>query len=211
MIDFHKIQIKSNIFDNWKNKNEHTNLNVDNNQVKSNKEKNADISQIKENELIDIISKGQEQENYIVYYKSNNSKNPFSKKKEENKPFTSFIQNNSNISKSFNSHKSKGIYTNRTKEFLDEPNIYSIANEEEQNIINIVQPIKIKQKEIEKEKKEEKEYSLIMTCLSLFLLIKIPPVGILFFFYWMIKMHKRRMIIIILILIILVIFFSLIA
>ena len=96
-----------------------------------------------------------------------------------------------------------------SKNFFDEPYIFINRKEEEPNKPNIVQSIKIQQKEIEKEKiKEENDFSLIMGCISLLLLIKFPPVGIIFFFSWMIKKHKKRMIIIIVIIILFIILFS---
>ena len=201
MIDFKKIEMKS---DNH-NKNDYFTLNINNNSIKNKKGRNNDINQNEENECINIISKEQEQENYIVHYKNNNSDNPSSKV--EINYSSPFIHNNKKNPKSFNHDRYYKIIN--SKNFLDEPDIFKNTKEEESNKFNIVHPTKIEQKEIEKEKiQEEKDYSLIMSCISLLLLIKFPPVGILFFFAWMIKKHKKRMIIIIVILIIFVIFFS---
>ena len=202
MIDFHKVQIKSDFYDNSKNINDYYfTLNINCNPIKNNIEKNIDINQNEENECINIISKEQKNENYIVYNKNNNSNNP--KEKKENKNSSSkFIQNNNNI-------PNKDISANCSKNFFDEPDIQTNTKEEEPNRFNTAQPIKIEQEKIEKEKiKKEKENTLIMTCVSLILLIKFPIIGILFFFSWMIKKHKKKMIILLVILIILVIFFS---
>ena len=203
MIDFNKIEIKFDNHNSSKNKNDYFTLNINNNIIK-NKKGNNDFNQNEENECINII-KEQEQENYIVHYKNKNSDSPTSKEKINYS--SQFIHNNKKNSKSFNHDRNYKIIN--SKNFLDEPDIFKNTKEEESNKFNIVQPSKIEQKEIEKEKiKEEKDYSFIMSCISLLLLIKFPPVGILFFFAWMIKKHKKRMIIIIVILIIFVILFS---
>ena len=207
MLDFQKVQ-KSDIYDNLKNKNDYFTLNIDNNPIKNNIEKNIDINQNEENECINIISKEYEQDNYFVYNKnirSNNSNNLISEKKQNNN-FSS--QNINKMSKSFNLYKNKVISTVSNKNVFDEPEICTNSKEEEPNRLNIVQPIVIEQKEEKEKINEEKEYSLIMTCISLLLLIKFPPVGILFFISWMIKIHKKKMIIIIVIVIILMILFS---
>ena len=209
MIDLHKVQIKSDIYDNSKNKNNYYTLNIDNNPIKKSIENNIDIYQNEENECINIISKEQEQENHIIYFKNKKSKNPNSEKKEKKNSSSKSIKSNDNISEPFDIYKNNEISANHNKNFFDKPDIYIIAKEEESNRLNIVHPIKIEQKEIEKKnKKDEKEYSLIMTFISLLLLIKFPLIGIIFFFYWMIKEHKKRMIMILVILIILMIIFS---
>ena len=185
-----------------KNKSNYFTLNIGNNPIKNNIEKNIYMCQNEENECLNIISKEQEQENYIVNDENNNTKNPISEKKQKINSTSLFIHKNS---------RSLIFYgnNNSSKNLFGEPDIYANSKEEEHNRFIIVQPIKIKQKELEKEKiKKEKEYSLIMNCISLLLLIKFPPIGILFFFSWMIKKHKKRMIIIIVVLIILVVFFS---
>ena len=185
MIDIHNLGLKSNFYNKSKKENLYSILN--NNSIKRYKDESEEINLTEEDLFINNASK--RKENYFI----NNSNYP-------NKSSCQFRQNK-NIKICNNN-----IFITEAKKYFYESDI-DINIKEESNILNLVYPPK-KYKKEKVGKKEEKYNSLIIYCISLILLIKFPPVGILFFFIWMIKRHKKRTTIIIVILIILIIIFS---
>ena len=185
MVDNHNLPIKSNF--NHKPKNKNLCFILNNNLIKSYKEENEENNQTEEDLFINNVSNRKEN-NFIINYKyPNKSSSQFKEIK------------NIKIC-------NKDIFLTEAKKYFNISDIDTNI-EEDLNIINLVYPIKKNKKETVG-KKDEKNNSLIIYCISLILLIKFPIVGILFFFSWMIKKHKKIMIIIIVIIIILVILFT---